>query len=134
MLNSCRAHEAASSAQYAAVVIFVIINLYTLVHKCSWFNSGVIAAGVLQWTCFNSVFVLVWVRAKRPCKVFKSTVLTAAASLAGRASESFFGLVSCCSIRVLGPILTSFAAGMFEFLCASAKTVATALNCGRPLV
>ena len=50
-----------TSVQDVAALVFFIVNAYLLADRCSWFDGGVIAAGVVQWTCFNSIFVLIWV-------------------------------------------------------------------------
>ncbi len=54
--------------QFLAVLIFVVTNAVVLAVDCSWFRRGIVVAGVLQWTCFNCVFLIVWVsRRMRSC-------------------------------------------------------------------
>lgn len=49
-------------AQYVDVVMFTIMNLYLVAAHCRWFSVGIVVAGILQWTCINTMFLIVWVR------------------------------------------------------------------------
>ena len=60
MYTSAQKHS--GDAQYTAVVMFVVVNLYLVAAHCRWFQAGIIAAGVLQWSCVNTMFLVIWVR------------------------------------------------------------------------
>jgi hypothetical protein len=61
--------------QYNLVIVYFVMNLFLVIAHCRWFNSAVIAAGVLQWTCINSMFLVIWVRVQEPT-LYKDGVTT----------------------------------------------------------
>jgi len=48
--------------QYINVSSFLAANLFVLSGDCNWFSPFVVGMGTLQWTCWNTLFLLFLVR------------------------------------------------------------------------
>ncbi|KAK9817768.1 hypothetical protein WJX72_001918 [[Myrmecia] bisecta] len=46
------------SVQLVNLVVYLLPNIYTLVHKCGWFDPFVRVCGMLRWTCWNTLFFI----------------------------------------------------------------------------
>ena len=58
--------------QWINLSSFVAGNIYVLSGRCKWFDPFAIAMGSLQWTCWNTLFLMGMVRPAEPHNVLSS--------------------------------------------------------------